>query len=93
MLDGLQVEITCLNEIKADTRSPTMRYDIYKTIKHEDNHTKINMNLSHYTPRTRDSYFKPGRTMIAVRGSISGRTVEVESQLKGNTLCHCSPCT
>ena len=86
MLDRYQVEVACLSEINVDTRNPTMRYDIFEKVKQQDLHSKVTFTSSHCTPKTRESYYKPGGTMTLVRGTISGRSVEVEASIKGDNL-------
>ena len=74
-LDDIQTDIFCINEINVDTRQAAVRYEVQKLAQSKDKFINIQMNSSKQTPKTRGSVFKPGGTMVGVRGNLSGRFI------------------
>lgn len=78
-MDDIQADIFCLNETKLDTQNSSTYFTIQQIAKQKDQRMNVQMNSSLQTPNTRDSVFKPGGTMVCVRGQWSGRKMHIKN--------------
>ena len=75
-LHDIQADVFCTNETNIDTRQSLVQFKVRDIAKQKDRHLHINMTSSKQTPLKRDSFFKPGGTMVGVRGHWSGRVIK-----------------
>ena len=78
-MDDLQTDIFCINETKIDTRQGEVRYKVHEIAKKKDKFIALRMESSKQSPRKRTSIFKPGGTLVGVRGTMSGRILQVKN--------------
>ena len=74
-LDEIQVDVYCLNEISIDTRKSCVQHNIREIGRLHDPHMKIVMESSKVTNTNNETIFKPGGTMVGIKGNWSGRTI------------------
>ena len=72
-MDNSQVDIFCLNETNVDTKQSEVRFQLRDLAKRQDIHTHLKFNSSKQSSRTNKSIFKPGGTLVGIRGNWSGR--------------------
>ena len=78
-MEDIQTDIFSFNETKLDTRNSKVQHDIRQKSKPIDQHIRTNMNSSLQTPRTRESFLKPGGTMMVTRGHWAGRMLKLKN--------------
>ena len=71
-----QVDVFCINETNVDTRQSIVQFKVRDLAKQKDRHMYLNMSSSKQTPLKRESYSKPGGTMIGIRGQWAGRVIQ-----------------
>ena len=85
-LNDYQTENFCLNETKLDTRQSKVQYELKERAKHQDKHLYLTMNSSKQPPATSQSSFKPGGTLMGIRGNWSGRIIHLQNDPTKDTL-------
>lgn len=85
-MDDIQADIFCLNETKIDTRQGEVRYEVHKIAKSKDRSMVIQMESSKQSPKKRLSIFKPGGTMIGIRGTKSGRILKLTNDKSKDSM-------
>ena len=84
--EDIQADIVCLNETKIDTRKSKVQYEVRQIAKTLDKFIHINMNSSKQPTKKKDSVFKPGGTMINVRGHWAGRIIKFRNDTSADPL-------
>ena len=75
-MNDMQADIFCVNETKIDTRKSAVQFEIRQIAKNLDKHIHVNMRSSKQTTIKKDSVYKPGGTMINVRGHWASRIIK-----------------
>ena len=74
-MSDIQADVYTLNETKIDTRNSSVQFEIRQKSKLNDPRILIKMESSCQSPRTRQSVYKPGGTMICTSGQWAGRAI------------------
>ena len=86
-MNDYQTDIFCLNETKLDTRQSKVQYELKERVKHQDKHLYLEMSSSKQSPATSHSVFKPGGTLMGIRGNWrSGRIIHLQNDPTKDTL-------
>ena len=70
-----QIDVLCLTELNLDIYNRTVYNDVWEAVKKYDRHFDILMKTSKSNPRTNNSSYKPGGTMILTNSAWSGRRI------------------
>ena len=84
--EDTQTDIFCLNETKLDSRNNQVQLQIRQTAKKYDQRMYIRLDSSLQRPLKRDSYYKPGGTLIGTKGSIAGRIIKIKNDTTSDTM-------
>ena len=85
-LQDIQADVFCLNETKIDTRQHRVRNNIQTIGKKIDPNIKLVMESSLQPPRVDRSIFKPGGTLLGVKGTWSGRCIPLQNDYTKDKL-------
>ena len=85
-LDDIQADIFTINETSIDTRQSNVQFKIREEAWKFDQSMKIKMESSKSAAKTEGSIFKPGGTMVGIRGNWAGRTTKIGEEITKDEL-------